>query len=133
MSKWKKKGLLPWCAVGLAAAGILTALVCLVLAAVIEKGGIPMNLAQPVSIGTAGISVLVVTAAVTKLRGRQYLATGAALGGGYGLICALLCALSGAGAAFGLWNLWLICAVMAGGMLGAIMSIGKKSHAKRRK
>jgi hypothetical protein len=133
MSKWKKKGLLPWCAVGIAAAGAMTALVCLALAAVMTRGLIPMGLAQPVAIGAAGVSVLAVTMVVVKLRGRQYLTTGAALGGGYGLICGLLCALSGTRATLGMGLLWLICATLGGGMLAAIMSIGKNPRARRRK
>jgi hypothetical protein len=133
MSKWKKKGLLPWSIVGIGASGVLTGLLCLPLAAVMVQGGLALSFGPTLAAAAAGLSVLLLTIGVTRIRGRQYLTTGLAIGSGYGLVCALLCAMSGSQGAFGIWLLWLSISVLSGGLLGAIMSLSKSSHGKRRK
>lgn len=133
LAKLRKKGLPVSAAAALLAALVLTALLCLPFAAAMCREALPLTGVQLWSVLAAGLSVMIATLVTARLRGRQALPTGAIVAGGYIVLAALACALGGADAAFGPWLWQLGAAVLAGGLLGAFMSIRQKSHKKRRK
>lgn len=132
MQKLKKKGLALSAAIGLACAVALTALLCLPFAAAVCRGVLPLSGAFIWAATAAGLGVFIATLLIARTRQRQALPTGGIIGGGFVLLCALLCALGGRGFTFGVWLLWLAGAVLLSGLLGAIMSIGQNKHKKRR-
>lgn len=132
MQKLKKKGLSLSAAIGLACAVVLTVILCLPFAAAVCQGALPLSGAFAWAATAAGLSVLIATLFIARTRQRQALPTGGIIGGGFALLCALLCALGGEGFFFGGWLLWLAGAVLLGGLLGAVMSIGQNQHKKRR-
>lgn len=128
----KKKGLVPAAAMGLGGALLLTALLCLVLAAVIHHETLPLSAAGLCAAIAAGLSVFAATLVISRLRGRQAMPTAGIIAGGFVLLAALICALGGRGFDFGPWLLRLCIAAAAGGLLGAVMSIGQNPHKKTR-
>ena len=133
MSILKKKSFPLTVAIGLGAALVLTALLLLPIALLIHKEVLGLNMGWLCAPLTAGLGIFVSTAVIVKARGRQALATGGALALGYVLLAALVCALGGSGFAFGPWLIRLSCAVAAGGLAGAMVSIGKNTRRKSRR
>ena len=131
MSAWKKLGLLPASAAGLGIAIVLTALLCFALTPVFTKEVLPLDRANAAALLAAGLSILVAVRLTTGLRRKQTLATAGCIAGGYLLLAALVCALGGQRFDFGLWIVRLASAALAGGLLGAIMSL-RSSPKKRR-
>ena len=133
MSILKKKSFTLIVAMGLGAALLMTALLLLPMALLIHKEVLGLGMGWLCAVLAAGLSIFVPTAVIVKIRGRQALATGGALALGYVLLAALLCALGGSGFAFGPWLIRLACAVTAGGLAGAMVSIGQNTRRKRRR
>ena len=133
MSILKKKSFTLTVAIGLGAALIFTALLLLPTALLIHKEVLDLTAGWLCAALAAGLGVFVSTAVIVKVRGRQALATGGALALGYVLLAALLCALGGSGFSFGAWLIRLSCAVAAGGLAGAMVSIGKNTRRKSRR
>ena len=131
MQKLRKKGLAACASMGLLCAVLMTALLCLPLAGAVMRGALQMEAAQLFAVLIAGITVLAATNLAARLRRRQAIPIGGIIAGGYIVLSALLCAGGGRGASFGPW-LWRLClSVLAGGLLGAVMSIRRKTRAKR--
>ncbi len=128
----KKKGLLPAAAIGLGAALGMTALLCLGAAALIHNGALPMSAAGLLAVSAAGVSIWGAVLTVSRIRGRQAMPTVGVIAGGFLLLAALLCALGGEKASFGPWLWQLGLAALAGGLLGAVMSLRQNSHKKGR-
>lgn len=129
----KKRGLLVSAAAGLGMALCLTALLCLALAALIQRQTLPMSAAGLGAALAAGLSVFAAVLLIAGRRQRQAMPLAGLVAGGFLLLAALLCALDSGGADFGPWLLRLGGTVSAGGILGAIMSIGQNTHTKRRR
>ena len=129
MSKWS----LPFSgAVGIGASVLTTLTFCLPLSAVLSQGWLPMTLLEGMSEAAAAASILLTVWVIGRRRGRQALPLAGIVAGGFILLAALLCALSGTSAAFGGWLIRLAAAAVLGGSAGAIMSIRQKTHGKRR-
>lgn len=126
MQKLKRKGLPAAAGVGIVMAAALTALLCLLPAALIGRRLLPQEAGAYCACAAAGLAVFAAVLFIARLRGRQALPTGGCVAGGVLALAALLCALGGAEADFGPWLLRLGCAVIAGGVLGAVMSIRGK-------
>ena len=133
MTFFKKRSFPVSAAVGEGCALALTALLCLPLAWATIRELLPEAAGGLCAAAAAGLSVMAVTAVIGRSRGREALATGCAIGGGYVLLAALLCALSGGKGAFGPWLGYLCAAVFAGGSAGAMVSVRQKTHKKRRR
>ena len=133
MRKLKKLGLLPASLLGLLLSLAVTALFCLPFAAVICRGLLPMETMGLWALLAAGLGVMAGTVCVVRLRGRQVMPTAGIVGGGFLLTASLLCAAGGARSDFGPWLFWLAAAVLAGGLLGAVMSIRQNTHKKHRR
>lgn len=133
MSFLKKRPFALCAAIGEGCALILTALLLLPAAWAVSAEALPMEAGAALPFAAAALAVFVSTAVLARLRGRQALATGGAVGGGYILLAALACALSGEKGAFGLWLAWLAAAVLAGAVAGALVSVRQNRHKKRRR
>ena len=131
MPAWKKLGLLPASAAGVAAAVVLTALLCLTLTPVFTREYLPLDRVGAVAVLAAGASVLIAVRMTAALRPRQTLATAGCVAVGYLLLAALVCALGGPRFAFGPWLLRLGGAAVAGSLLGAIMSLRARPRNRR--
>ena len=128
-----RKRSFPICAaVGEGCALALTGLVLLPVAWAIGREFIPEAAGAICAPAAAGLSVLVTTAVIARSRGREALATGAAIGLSYLLLAALLCAMGGGKTAFGPWLAWLSAALCAGGLAGALLSVRRNIHKKRK-
>ena len=79
----------------------------------------------------AGLAVFLTAMVLVKVQKKQPYAMGAALGGAYVLLAAVLCALGGPSCEFGRWILWLGLAAVVGGLLGANAFAGKKNQKRR--
>lgn len=133
MSGWKKRGLLPSCGIGLGFAIVLTAVICLAMTPLILREWIPVGQSGMCSMIASGISVFAAVSILSRLRGRQALATAGIVSGGYLLLCAVVCALGGERSDFGVWILQLAAALAVGGLLGAVMSIRRKPGRRKRR
>ena len=133
MSFLKKRSFALCAAIGEGCALALTALLLLPVAAGVSAEALPMQAGGYLAFLAAGISVLIPTAVIAKARGRQALATGGVIGGGYGLLAALACALAGSKSAFGLWLAYLAGAAAVGALAGAMLSVRQNRHKKRRR
>lgn len=133
MSKLRKMNLPAAGGIGLCAAVLLTVLLCIPGAAMINGGLLPLSTCAVWAYAAAGISVFAATLTMTRLRKRQAMPTAGIIAGGYILLSAALCAFGGEGTAFGRWLWQLILAVAAGGLVGAVMSIRQNPHKKRRR
>ncbi len=129
----KKRGLLPSSIMGLAAAVILTALLCLALTPIITRGILPPESASSAGCVSAGLAVFAAVYYVSKSRGRQAMPTAGIIAGGYLLLAALVCALGGSGFEFGAWLGRDAVAAGLGAFLAAVMSIGKKPVKRNRR
>lgn len=129
-----KKSSFPLCAaIGEGCALALTALLLLPAAWAVSAGLLPETAGRIAACVPAGLAVLVTTAVIVRVRGREALATGGAIALGAVLLAALCCALGGAKSAFGPWLAWLAGAAAAGGLAGALAGIRRNSHKKRRR
>ena len=133
MSFLKKKSFAVCAAIGEGAAIVLTLLLLLPVAAVVNQGTLGEATASVVSAVCAGISVLIPTVVIARARGKEALATGGAIALGYLALAALCCALGGSGAAFGMWLAWLAVSVAAGALIGAMLSVRRNSRRKKRR
>ena len=133
MSFLKKKSFAVCAAIGEGAAVLLTLVLLLPVAFMINKGTAGEELGCIAASVCALISVLVPTVVIVRARGQQALATGGAIALGYIILAALCCALGGSRSAFGMWLVWLAAAVAAGGLIGAMLSIRRNSHRKKRR
>ncbi len=111
----------------------LTALLLLPAAWAVSAQALPLQAGLPLPYIAAGLAVLAPTAAIGRVRGRQALAMGGAIAGGYILLAALVCALGGAKCAFGPWLGILAAAVGAGALAGALLSVRQNRHKRRRR
>ena len=133
MSILKKKSFTLVAAIGLGTALVLTALLLLPMALLIHKEVLGLSMGWLCAALSAGLSVFLSTAVIVKARGRQALATGAVLAGGYVLLAMLLCAMGGSGFSFGPWLIRLLIAVIVGGLVGAMVAIRQNTRRKRRR
>jgi hypothetical protein len=132
MKKAKKLGFLPALGIGVAAAVLLAVALCAPLSLLVTKELVGLEQGGVLAAVASGLAVWAVTMVLSRTRQRQYLATGAALGGCYGFLCALGCALGGSASQFGVWLAWLLGTAVLAGLLGAVMSIGQNPHRKRK-
>ena len=133
MSFLKKRSFAAAAAIGEGCALILTALLLLPVAWGVSASLLPQTAGALCAPAAAGLAVLLTTAVIAKVRARQALATGGAIGGVYVTLAALLCALGGAKSAFGLWLAYLAAAVAVGVLAGALLSVRQNRHKKRRR
>lgn len=133
MSGLKKMGLLPLCLAGIAATAALTALICLALASLILRGALPQGAGPKCAEAAVGISIFISVWITARLRGRQPMAAAGVIAGGTVLLAALVCALGGPGFDFGPWLLRLAAWAMAGGIIGAVMSLRNRTPKRRRR
>lgn len=118
--------------VGLAGAVLLTLLLCVPGALIIDRGILPLSACPYWAAGAAGLAVFFAALVIAGVRKRQTLPTAGALAGGY-VVLSLLLALIMGGSLAGGWLIRLVIAVAAGGFLGAVMSIRQNPHKKRRR
>ena len=121
------------CALLAALALALTALLLLPAAWAVAAEALPLEAGQLLPYLATGLSVLVPTAVIGRIRGREALAVGCVVAGGYEALAALTCALAGAKCAFGPWLAWLAAAVLAGALAGALLSVRQNRHKRRRR
>ena len=133
MSFLKKSSFAAAAAMGEGCALVLTALLLLPVAWAVSGEVLPLAAATLCAPAAAVLAVLVPTAVIAKVRARQALATGGAIGGMYVALAALLCALGGGKSAFGLWLACLAGAAAVGALAGALLSIRQNRHKKRRR
>ena len=133
MSIFKKKSFSVSVAIGEGAALVLTALLLLPMAMLIHRQVLGQNAGWLCAAAAAGISVFISTAVIARARGRQALATGGSIALGYALLAALLCALSGSGAGFGMWLVWLSAAVTVGALGGVLLSARRNTRRRKRR
>ncbi len=133
MTFFKKRSFLVCAAIGEGCVLALTALLCLPLAWAVTREFLPEAAGGAAVLIAAGLSVLAVTAVIVKSRGKEALATGGVIAGGYILLAALACALAGSKSAFGTWLVYLAAAVLLGGAIGAAASIRQNAHKRRRR
>lgn len=133
MSFLKKRSFAVCAAIGEFCALLLTALLLLPAAWAVSAEALPMEAGLLFPFIAAALAVLITTAVIARVRGSQALATGGAIGGGYILLAALACALSGEKGAFGLWLAYLSGAVILGALIGAVLSVRQNRHKKRRR
>ncbi|MCD7844709.1 MAG: hypothetical protein LUG57_02415 [Oscillospiraceae bacterium] len=133
MSKLKKTSFPVAIALGEAGALALTAALLLVFAALIHREAMGQEWGWLCAVASAGLSICAATAVVARSRGRQALATGGAIALGYVALAALLCAMGGSGAAFGLWLGRLAAGAGAGALGGAMLAIRQNAHRKKRR
>lgn len=132
MSFFKKKSFALCASVGEGCALVLTALLLLPLAWAVSCRLLPRSAGGICVPAAAGLAVLLSTAVIARTRGKQAMATGGAIGGGYVALAVLLCALGGAKNAFGLWLAYLAGAAAAGALGGALLAVRQNRHKKRR-
>lgn len=132
MTFFKKRSFIVCTAVGVTAAAVFTALLCLPLAWAVTREALPEAYGGACAAAVSGLAVLIATAVIVRSRGREALAMGGAIGAGYALLAALLCAMSGGNSAFGPWLIALCAAVFAGGVAGALISVRQNTHKKRK-
>ena len=133
MSFLKKRSFALCAAVGTACALALTALLALPVAWAIRSEVLPQSGGWICAAVCALLAVLAVTAAVARIRGRQAMALGGAVAGGYVTLAALACALGGAACAFGPWLGALAAAAAAGALAGSLLSLRRKGRRRRRR
>ena len=131
MSFFKKRSFAVCAAVGEGCALVLTALLMLPAAWAVSAELLPLEAGSICAAAAAGLSVLLTTAVIARARGREALASGGAIGGGFVVLAALACALGGAKNAFGLWLAYLAGAVAAGALAGALLSVRQNRHKRR--
>lgn len=132
MSFLKKSTFAVSAAIGEGCALLLTALLLLPLALAVSGEALPLEAGMYAPYVASGIAVLVPTAVIARFRGKQAMATGGAIGGGYVVLACLICALGGAKSAFGPWLAWLAAAAAAGAVVGALLSVRQNRHKRRR-
>ncbi len=132
MSFLKKKSLLACVGIGTLCALAVTALLLAPCAWAIRGELLPESAGWLCAAGSGGLGVLTSTAAIVRVRRRQAMATGGAIGGCCLALAALCCALGGEGYGFGLWLGALAAALLAGGLAGALLSSRRKSPKRRR-
>ena len=133
MSFLKKKSLLFCIGAGTGCAVVLTALLLLPFAWAIRRELIPESAQWLCAALCAGLGALIPAAVICRVRRRQAVATGAAIGGCCLALAALGCALGGEGYAFGPWLGALGAALLAGGLAGAVLAVGCSGHKRRRR
>ncbi|MCD8115891.1 MAG: hypothetical protein LUE21_02045 [Oscillospiraceae bacterium] len=133
MSKLKKMSFPAAAAVGEAGALALTAVLLLPVAAAIHRESLGQEWTWLCAVTAAGLSICAATVFVARSRDRQALATGGTIALGYVALAALLCAMGGAGSAFGVWLARLAAGAAAGGLVGAVLSIRQNVHRKKRR
>ena len=133
MSFFKKRPFAVCAAVGEGCALILTALLLLPAAWAVSSEMLPERLCLPAAIAAAGLAVLLPSAVIARIRGREAVPLAGAIGGGYILLAAVACALGGEKSAFGPWLLYLAGAAVAGALLGAVLSVRQNRHKKHRR
>lgn len=133
MSVLKKKSFPICVAIGEGAALVLTALLLLPVAAAVNSGKVGPGFGSAAAYVCAWLAVLVSGCFIARVRGRQALATGGAIALGYAVLSALCCALAGDKCAFGTWYLYLLSALAAGALIGALLSVRQSAHKKRRR
>ncbi len=131
MFRLKKSGLVPAAAIGLLFAVCLTALLCLPLSAAVYRELVPSDSAGALAYIAAGLSVFFTVFIIARRRARQALPTAGLIAGGYCVLAAIVCAVCGTAARFGVWLAVLAAAVAVGALLGAVLSIRKKPRARR--
>lgn len=132
MSFLKKKGFVFCVSMGAALSAALCMLLLLLAAFLIYKQVIAQEAGHIAAILCAGISVFVVSAVLSRSRGRQVLPVGAAVAGLIWLVLVFARLAAGESASMGPWLLWMTVAVFGGGMLGAVLGAGKNAGYKRR-
>lgn len=132
MSFLKKKSFALCAGIGVGCALALTALLALPFALAIRAEALPQGLGWIFASVCAAAGTLIPTAVIGRARGRQTMAVGGALGGGYVILAALGCALGGDKCAFGPWLGALTAAVAAGALLGALLAVRQNTHRRRR-
>ena len=133
MSGIKKMGLLPSCLIA-AAVGIAgTAILCLALTPLFLRGVLPLESGSACAGSAAGIMVFAAVFLTVRLRGRQAMPSAGIIAGVTVLTAALVCALGGKEFDFGPWLLRLAAAAAAGGLMGAVMSIRKRTGKRRKR
>ena len=132
MSSLKKWSLPAAAGAGIAAVILLTVLLCLPGAALIDREVLPLSSAPYWAAGSACAAACAATLAVCKIRKRQTLPTAASIAAGAALFD-LLCAVIGGAEAVGPWMIRLLFALFTGGLLGAVLSIRQNAHKKRRR
>lgn len=133
MSFLKKWSFALCAAAGEGCALILTALLLLPAAWAVSSEALPMQAGLLLPYIAACLAVLVPTAVIARVRGREALITGGTIGGVYILLSALACALSGTKSAFGPWLGYLAAAVLAGALAGALLSVRQNRHKRHRR
>lgn len=133
MSKMKKLNLPTAGGVGCCLAVLMTVLLCIPGAAVINKGILPLSASSVWACAAAGVSVFLVVLVLARLRKRQAMPLAGIIAGGFVLLAAILCAFGGASSAFGPWLWSLAITAAAGGLLGAVMSIRHNTYRKHRR
>ena len=133
MSVLKKKSFPICAAIGMGAALLLTALLLLPVSAAVESGALDMGVGRILAYVCVGMSVLVPSAVIARVRGRQALATGGVIALGCALLAALCCALAGERCAFGPWAAYTAAALAVGALAGALLGVRQNSHKKRRR
>ena len=129
-----KKSSFPLCAaIGEGCALVLTALLLLPIAWAVSAGIIPEQAGGPAAAVAAGLGVLISTAVIARVRGREALVTGGAIALGALLLAGVCCALAGSGGAFGPWLAYLAGANLLGGLAGALLGVRRNSHKRRRR
>ena len=131
MFRLKKLGLAPAAAIGLLCAVLLTALLCLPLSAAVYRELVPTDSAGLLAYIAAGLSVFLTVFIVVRRRARQALPTAGLIAAGYCVLAAIVCAVCGTAAHFGVWLAILAAAVAVAALLGAVLSIRKKPRAGR--
>ena len=127
----KKKGLWMSGLIGLAAAVLLTGLICLGMTPLFLRGILPLDQADTAAPFAVCLAVFLVVLLLTKSRGRQVMPTAGIVAGGFILLSALLCALAGQGHSFGAWLVRTAAGAVTGSLFGAIMSIRRKPSRRR--
>ena len=120
-------------AAGEGCALLLTALLLLPAAWAVSAEALVLEAGLVLPYAAAALAVLVPTAVIARVRGRQALQFAGAIAGGYILLAALGCALRGAKSAFGPWLGLLAAAVLAGALAGALLSVRQNRHKRRRR
>ena len=133
MSFLKKSSFAVCAAIGEGCAALLTAVLLFPAAWAVSAEAATLDMGSICAFIVSGLSVSIPTAVIARVRGREALATAGAIGGGYILIAAVLCALGGPKNAYGPWLGYLSAAVVVGALAGALLSVRQNKHKKRRR
>lgn len=128
----KKKGFVFCAAFGVMLSAVLCMLLLLLAAFLIYKEMLGQEMGTAAACVSAGGGVFMASTILSRLRGRQALAMGAALPAAFLFLAMLIRLCAGGSSALGSWLLWLAVAVFAGGLLGAVLAAGKGANGKRR-